>query len=70
MTKKTEEWKNSTNAYFEVSSGAFKKWQDVCRQALENSNLGKIEDAVQKVTDKSQGLKEMLIGKDGKGGIV
>lgn len=70
MMYKTEEWQVAVDDYFTQAAESMQTWSDVCATVLEESGLDDLSDKVEEISDKSQSLRDILIGEDGESGVV
>lgn len=70
MMYKTEEWQVAVDDYFAQAAESMQTWSDVCATVLEESGLDDLSDKVEEISDKSQSLRDILIGEDGESGVV
>ena len=72
MLTKTEEWMEAVDIYLDDVGVAFMEWSEYMDQiaADTGTNLDSLEKNVKDITDESKALKDILIGEDGKGGVV
>ena len=70
MMDDTKNWKIEVDKYFVEAGNSITTWKGVCATVAENTGLDNIAGLVENVTNKSNALKEILIGEDGKGGVV
>ena len=70
MMYKTEEWQVAVDDYFTQAAESMQTWSDVCATVLEESGLDNLSDKVEEISNKSQSLRDILIGEDGESGVV
>ena len=70
MMYKTEEWQVAVDDYFTQAAESMQTWSDVCATVLEESGLDNLSDKVEEISNKSQSLRDVLIGEDGESGVV
>lgn len=70
MIYKTSELQNAVNQYTKDSANTLLGWSTTVKTALDQTGLDKVDNQVLSITIESDKLKESLIGKDGKGGVV
>ena len=70
MIYKTSELQNAVNQYTKDSANTLLGWSTTVKAALDQTGLDKVDNQVLSITIESDKLKESLIGKDGKGGVV
>lgn len=72
MLTKTEEWMEAVDIYLDDVGVAFMEWSEYMDQiaADTGTNLDSLEKNVKDITDESKALKDILIGEDGKDGVV
>ena len=72
MLTKTEEWMEAVDIYLDDVGVAFMEWSEhMDRIAADTgTDFDNLEKNVKDIVDESKALKDILIGEDGKGGVV
>lgn len=72
MLTKTEEWMEAVDIYLDDVGVAFMEWSEHMDQVAADTgtDLDNLEKNVKDIVDESKALKDILIGEDGKGGVV
>lgn len=65
-----EDWKGKVNDYFYQAEDGLNKWKETCAQVLKDSNLEDLEGATGKVADENDRLVKVVMGEDGKSGLI
>lgn len=72
MLTKTEEWMEAVDIYLDDVGVAFMEWSEYMNRiaADTGTDFDNLEKNVKDIVDESKALKDILIGEDGKGGVV
>ena len=69
-TASVETWKNNVKTYFDEAGMQMAAWAEVTKQVLDQSGLSDMDKALGEVNAKHQALLDILLGEDGKSGLI